>query len=242
MSLSHRVPACRADVPARYAHCQEVLRIARRCALRLGLAPDAAEDCALAFVGRVLLDDTEKELRPPEMRHLTGAYSAPWVWRCALNHAFNFRRYLQHRKDQEEAWPDTETADGRGLADSAPGPADLLMNRWLAEEFRDCVMRLEPVPREVLLRHHIGLESIQTIAGDLGRTPHAVEQCLLRTRHRLRVFLERHGVSAEDVVIHAAPAPGGHCARPKRRASHAAPNTPTGLPTHRPSAAPSGMA
>jgi hypothetical protein len=46
------------DAAAHSAMAVQLLPVARRCALRLGLSPEAAEDCAMAFVGRMLLDDT----------------------------------------------------------------------------------------------------------------------------------------------------------------------------------------
>lgn len=204
-----RVSPCPA--PARFAFAGEILAITRRAALRSGLGSEDAEDCALAFVGRVLLDDSEAALRPPGSSPKASGFCPAWVWRCAVNHARDVRRRQRRMAEAERPWPEIENPDG-GVAPwdppaDTPGPEALLLRRRASEAVRRAIGRLSSDSGAAFLRHHVGGECVRDVASAAGRTPHAVEQSLLRSRVRLRDLLERQGLDAEALRLAFAPAP-----------------------------------
>jgi DNA-directed RNA polymerase specialized sigma24 family protein len=72
--------------------------------------------------------------------------------------------------------------------------------------------------REVLVRHHLREETIAELAAALSRSPHAVEQLLLRARQRLRSVLERRGWSERELkgwLAASQAAPGGRFETPQ---------------------------
>ncbi len=211
-----RVSPCPA--PARFAFAGEILAIARRAALRSSLGTEDAEDCALAFVGRVLLDDGEAALRPPGSSPEASGFCPAWVWRCAVNHACNVRRRQRQLAEAERPWPEIENTEG-GVAPwdppaDTPGPEALLLRRQASEAVRRAIGRLSSDSGAAFLRHYVGGECVRDVASAAGRTPHAVEQSLLRSRVRLRDLLERQGLGAEVLRLAFALAPEADPARP----------------------------
>lgn len=62
----------------------------------------------------------------------------------------------------------------------------------------DIIAKLPGVPGNLFVRHHLYDECIQQLAVDYGRTPHTVEQTPLRTKKRLRVLMDRKGLTEEE--------------------------------------------
>lgn len=184
---------------------QEMLHVAHSCASQIGLSADDAEDCAISFVERMLIDSEEKVLRSPDKRSEVGTFSLQWVRHCALNHARNFRRHNSIIQSHESHWPDSETCQSspellRILRNVSP-EAFLLRNEYW-RSIASVMAHLEPMPRELLLLHHLSGYTIAELSAYSGRTPHAVEQTLSRTRRHIRALLGRQGTTEAELRFH----------------------------------------
>ena len=200
-------PSAHADIED---WARRALIVARRCARREGLSPDDADDCATEFVVRMLHRYEPKQLLTA--RTLT---SAAWLYRCARNHAIDFRR-ARARLEQHESCAlcalctDVRTAVPAGGAACAPEPDRQFLRSDCLCRMTDAINQLSHVQRQLFLRHHLGGEPILNLAADFQRSPHAVEQTLHRARHRLRLLLEKQGWSERELLACLAPhrAPG----------------------------------
>lgn len=162
----------------------------RRRARCLGLSPEDADDCAVAFVER-------------ELRRETGGVFSSRQPVCAENFVRDFRRILLRRRLHEYSWQGTartgEPPTVLDSPDSAPGPEGCLLRREFWREVRPVLKRLDPLPRKLLIRHHVRGKFIQELAAWSGRTPHVVEQKLYRARKRLRELLLRRGLTEVEL-------------------------------------------
>ena len=59
--------------------------------------------------------------------------------------------------------------------------------------------RLPPIMSELLVRHHLHGECVRDLAASCDRTPAAVELILFRARRRMRVHLERMGLTEAEL-------------------------------------------
>lgn len=189
--------------------CRRVLHVAQTQARRQGLRGEAAEDCALEFVERMLLADDWRALRPPGQEQVDRQRTPPepsseaWLRRCAGNFARNVHRRDVRLSQRERVWPEWRDDEGEG-PDWEPvalqeTPEARLLRSELAQRIEAAARRLTPAQRELFERILVDEESVGEVAASLGRTPHAVSQALLTLRQRLRGLLERQGLDERAV-------------------------------------------
>lgn len=163
----------------------------RRRARRLGLSPEDADDCAVAFV--------ERELR----REAGGGALSSRQPVCAENFVRDFRRVLVRRWLHERSWQENarlgEPPAAPDLPDTAPGPESCLLRGEFWRAMRVVLKHLDPVQRKMFLRHRLRGQSIQELVAWSGLTPHVVEQRLYRARERLREILLRRGLTEAEL-------------------------------------------
>lgn len=177
----------------------DALRLAQRCSRRAGLNAEDAEDCAAQFVERMLTAS------PPTSN------AGAWLRRCARNHIVDYMRARGRRLTHECRWPETISGSGQSVASDFPDGAPGADANLLRDEFWRCLMaalaQLDPVPQQIFLRHHLNGDSVDDLAAAFDRTPHAVDQTLLRARKRLRTVLERQGLTEAELLQYLAVAP-----------------------------------
>ena len=72
------------------------------------------------------------------------------------------------------------------VADSAPGPEDVLLQKERALRLRQALMTLSERDRRLFYRKYYYLQSTAQLAAELGTTERAVEGKLYRIRKRLQ--------------------------------------------------------
>jgi len=175
-----------------------LLKLARSVARRRGLTHEDAEDCAAEFAERMLA-------RPECAAHVgpDGHCFPAWLHRCAENHATDFCRAKLRLAMREQAWPETAPHDGpplaRDRADDAPTPEAQLLRKEFWQRLTAALGRLPPLMRELLVRHHLHGECVRELADSCGRSPESVELILFRARRRMRVTLERMGLTEAEM-------------------------------------------
>jgi len=162
--------------------------------LRAGLSYEDSEDAALAF----LVSELEKAggLEELDMRCRD---SPALIRKCARDHVLDAVRCEYRRRGHMFDWPQIEERDGETRAWDAPEHPHDLDGTMLRHAFWDIMLpflqALAPGPREFFLRHHVGGEPMRDIALACGKTTHAVEQSVYRSREKLRTALESRGQS-----------------------------------------------
>lgn len=189
--------------------CRHVLVVAQSRARRQGLRGEAAEDCALEFVERMLLRNDWAAIGPAQA--LAGApsrceVSEAWLRRCADNFARNVLRRGRRISRRELPWPERKSDDGESRAWEGPATGETPETRLLREEVGrqvwEAVRRLTPAQQDLFERHFLRGVSVGEMAEALGRSPHAVSQALLTLRIRLRGILVRQGLDEEEAWKH----------------------------------------
>jgi|SRR5579872_4670580 len=169
-------------------------RIGGHHALRAGLTREDVEDCAITFVERMFLRNETL------LRARLSDGSVQWLHVCARNHARSFRRASdRHRRyiaTDVELCTGMESTGGVSPGQGDPTAGMIRSERW--ESVAACIDQLSPALQELLIRHYFLDESCQDLAARTGRTPHAVEQALLRARKRIKALLLRRGLTAAD--------------------------------------------
>ena len=164
--------------------------LAGRYGQRAGLTAEDTEDCAVQFAERMLTAS------PPDFR------VEPWLRRCARNHVVDCVRALRRRQAYVCPWPQVRDGDDSAeleCADDEPGADAGLMRDEFWRHLMAAFAKLDPVPQQIFLRHYQNGDSVQAVAVAFHRTPHAVEQTLLRARKHLRAALERQGLTESEL-------------------------------------------
>ncbi len=181
-------------------YLDDALSLAHGGARRAGLNVEDTEDCVLHFA--------QKMLTAP----LPTSNVEAWMRESARNHVIDYARARQKRLTHECYWPQTVSDSGqpvkRDCQDGAPSVEAELLQDELRRLLMVALMELSPMAREVFLRHHLSGESAEEIATSSGRTPHAVEQSLYRSRKHLRAALERHGSTEAELRQYLTDDPG----------------------------------
>jgi RNA polymerase sigma-70 factor, ECF subfamily len=192
-------------LPVRQARSRELddwirtaLMLAKRCACREGLTRDDADDCATELIVRLL-----RQYKPQELLSAPVFTTPAWLYRCARNQAIDYRRAQVRLRRLEygstEAGPSERIWRLPEIADAAGRPDLTFLRAHCLRQLASGIAQLPRAQREVLVRHHLQGESVAELAAALRRSPHAVEQLLLRARHRLRSVLERRGWSETEL-------------------------------------------
>ena len=127
-------------------------------------------------------------------------------------------RALRRRAAHVCAWPEAGDGDGGAEAWEYAGDAPAVDAGLMRDEFWRPLMaalaKLEPIPQQIFLRHHLNDEPVQDLAAAFDRTPHAIHQTLLRARKHLRAALERQGVTQSELLQYLTEVPVLHWRRP----------------------------
>ena len=146
-----------------------VAGVLRRVLGQLGTREDLEELTSDVFVALWRSGET---LRPDSNLKL-------WLGVVARNRALKHLRSLRLELPLEEAV----------LAD---GEAGLFCERREeAEQVRRAVLSMEPLDREIFLRHYFWRQTVDRIARELEQNLSTVKSCLKRGRQKLRAFLEK---------------------------------------------------
>lgn len=114
-----------------------------------------------------------------------------WMTRIVMNAALGYVRRSRCRpattplEDEETGGPVTR------LFDSGPSPLELTSREEIRQRIREGLERLRPKHREVILRHDLGEENIESIAEDLGLPVGTIKSRLFYGRQQLRLALTR---------------------------------------------------
>jgi DNA-directed RNA polymerase specialized sigma24 family protein len=167
---------------------RSLLHFAYRIARRQGLDEDDAQDCAIEFVERMLLDET----RAVALARMPDA----WVHRCATNYAHNYRRARQRVR----TWEAGEVATTGKHELISP---DTLLSRLIGEVTwcRVCDLLGSLDPGQISLLglgpdHRSASTCVETTNGSVAA---ARRQARARLRSRLRGALQRRGVEEADL-------------------------------------------
>jgi len=192
-------PAQAKTATARAALCHRVLRLAEACAERQGLRGEAAEECALQFLERLLLQCTWRTLQPPPAAK--AGLPEAWLRRCADNFAKNMRRQRSRIHRHEAPWPEWAGSEGDSHTWDCPAvddtPEESLLRQELARRIRQATKQLTPSQQLLFEHHYVEGASVTRLAEGTGQTPHAVSQSLFNIRKRLRAILERQGLGED---------------------------------------------
>lgn len=169
----------------------------RSIARQQGMSVEDAEDCAITFVERHWFLRGEKTIP-----------SGGWLLRCARNYVLDCLRAQNRLRRHETAWPLTQAEEDSGSdgtprlwepADSAGEcPLGMLLREECWAHLIVALDRLEPEPRRLLVRYHLGGESLATLAEASGRSSEAVRKSLQRAAKQVRALILRQGCSEED--------------------------------------------
>jgi len=184
------------DAPVRF-----LLAIARRSALRVGLAGEDAEECALLFAAEHCAAPS-----PPGVR-----CREAWLHTCAHHHAADYRRALSRRRQHERPWPEIFETDcvcaPFDLPDDCldPGAAVLQDECW--RQVVAALLDLGETPLELWARHAFFGTPVERLARSTGKTPEAVRKVLSRASKHVAASLLRAGWTQEDVCRAFSPPP-----------------------------------
>lgn len=180
-------PADIARHPTYGADFQAVYREARRRSL-----PEAdCQDCAVTFVVQKL------------ERGASFSQDDALRRRCAHDFVCDFCRARARRAQHElPACPDFATAT-RGA--TTRGLEEEVIRQAFWQELHPFLHRLQPMPRQIVQRHYQNGETVSELAADFGKTPHAIEALLSRSRQRLQTLLKKAGIDAAELYDYLTP-------------------------------------
>lgn len=156
-----------------------------------GLRDDSLADCAVTFAEKMQSYGVREEGSPVEV-----ALDPPFVHACARNHATDALRTIARQARRIVSLDDLEdtTDPASRTADSAEDPEKELLGKELVDRILDTLNGLNVRHRDLLVRHHVQGEPIESIAQSLQLTYQAVEQRLYRARQTLRSRLIKAGI------------------------------------------------
>ena len=130
---------------------------------RLTGSRDAAEDlCQETFLRVVRVIDRYEHVGKFE----------PWLFRIAANLARDHARKTERRRESGtpggEALDDFAGLDSRNLGATSNNPAEHLVRREAGEQLAECLERLPPADREIILLRHYSELPFREIAAMLG--------------------------------------------------------------------------
>ena len=115
-----------------------------------------------------------------------------WIYRIAVNEAYNRRRWLfRHRRGEtalEEVFDDYENRE-RPLVDSTESPFDFAMNREAQALLEEGLAAVNPIFRTALVLREVDDLSYEEIAEVLEVSIGTVKSRILRGREALRGYL-----------------------------------------------------
>jgi RNA polymerase sigma-70 factor (ECF subfamily) len=144
--------------------------------LRLTLRPDVAEDLMQDLFCKLVSSDHFRAANNP----------AAYAIRMATNLALDYRR-ARRRNSQLE----TDAAEMFAVS-TATGPSPLadLVRREELEQTLDALGQLAPAAREIIVLRYFEREDFDSIAQQLGKTPHQARALCHKAIKRLRALLD----------------------------------------------------
>jgi len=168
-------------------HFPTVFRITFRITGNHQDAEDAAQEAFLRAYDNL-----------PEFRQTAGF--GTWIYRIAMNCAFD----LVRRRCRDTGWNAaplvTEHGDERFAAPSLPGPQETLLDKEAAELRHRAMGQLTPMERTAFVLRHMEQKSINEIAAALGASPSSVKQSVFRAVGKLRRALRQEPQTVQPGV------------------------------------------
>jgi len=132
-----------------------------------------------------------------------GAQVSTWLYRIALNLCIDFLRARKHRLHASLEAP-TGHDDATRFSDTVPDPdANVFRDvtkEEMAAEVRDAIDRLPDRERSVFLLRTYHEMTYAEIARITGLSTRTVQNCVRRSRDRIKAELVRRGVRQEEVA------------------------------------------
>ncbi len=123
-----------------------------------------------------------------------------WLYRCASNHTKDFCRVRTRLRSREAScYVDDPDREKLSAMEQDGNPLATFLRAACREQILQAISQLAEGQRVLFVRHHLGDESIASLAASSGRSPHAVEQTLFRARQRIQSLLERRGWSEREL-------------------------------------------
>ena len=174
----NRDPLYSLDLKAAYTQAQQ-----------FGLTEADCEDCAAAFLMHKLIQG--KDLNQDTALR----------YRCAHDFACDVNRVRIARSRHETLGADLVNQEGI-VMDWPDDRANIEQNalRWAFwEALQPFFDQLQPLPRQVMQLHYRSGTTVAELAIKFGRTPHAIEQMLCRSRHRMLALLNKANIDATEL-------------------------------------------
>jgi RNA polymerase sigma factor (sigma-70 family) len=175
----------------------KLLEIGLRSSHRLNLAGADAQDCAAGFA--------LKALCTPAILAGVDANES-FVSTAARNFAYDFIRAERRRRMLSEAV--VASAASSLQANVLPQstftcrePLRELLHKERFDRVRRAIDELQPLPRELFVRHYLGDESLETLANYTSKSVEATRRSIRRAAEHVRRKLARQGYGAEEFVL-----------------------------------------
>jgi RNA polymerase sigma-70 factor (ECF subfamily) len=132
-----------------------------------------------------------------------GARISTWLYRIALNLCIDYLRARKHRLHASLEAP-TGRGDGTRLSDTVPDPVADVFARASRDEqkeqVRQAIRNLPERERSVFLLRTYHEMTYGEIARITGLSTRTVQNCVRRSRDRVKAELQRAGVRREEVL------------------------------------------
>lgn len=163
-----------------------------------GLSLEESDDCSTQF-----LEEETKKAGGLENLNRLCRDSPALIRKCALDFVRNNGRAAHRLASHQTSWPQTVNASGKMLEWEANANQAEPDTEMVRQAFWDILLPfLETLSLnqcEYLIRHHLRGEEVADIARSAGRSTHAIEQSLYRSRTKLRAELEKAHLSYSDL-------------------------------------------
>jgi len=167
------------------------LRAAHLQAQRFGLGEADCQDCAMDFLLHKLT------------RHKDFKQDSPLRYRCAHDFACDAHRIRATRVKHEILATDMVSQEATSTVtdwpDTHPNLEQEVLRQAFWEVFQPFFDQLQSVPRQVVQLHYQESRTIPELAATFGRTPHAINQMLSRSRQRLLALMVRAELDATEL-------------------------------------------
>lgn len=145
----------------------------RLALMRRGRSEEDADDFVQEAWVRLVCYENSQQVERPEA----------FLMRTALNLSVDAHRARVNHGDQV-------VLDEILLVDTAPGTEAIVLARERLARLNECVSRLNPKTREILLAHRVDGRTYQDIARDLGLSVSTVEKHVAKATLQLMTWME----------------------------------------------------
>ena len=170
---------------------------AQRCAHQQHLSPFDAEDCAIAFVEKMVVE----HLMLLEQQQRSADFAA-WLNISARNHVWDFCRRHARMRRQETEWPQQENENGAiedcEFPDTQASPCVRAMSGELSRRIAVASAEIKTESFTLLWQHYVEKQTFVELAAETGLSPDAVRMMVQHARKHLHKTLQRQGMTEED--------------------------------------------